>query len=117
MFEVSGSKFFAPLLIFSTTLILFLGCLYIENHPRIVSTLMQKRFQAPIFVDPFEENVFASRSAKLQQICQKYNLTEKKMWVNKFNYILCLNQYQFCYCPNAKVGTTTWMKRFMVHYC
>ena len=65
-----------------------------------------------------EQNfTMTDRKKLLTEICKKYNIsigTYSNITVNRF--IMCINPYQLCFCPNAKTGTTTWMQRIMVIY-
>ena len=83
------------------------------------------------------EEMMQVRRQTVSEMCQKFNLTNTDIQIHKKSeYILCVNQFkvrkwnelssldtcfsvisylQLCYCPNAKVGSTTWMRRFMVH--
>ena len=65
-----------------------------------------------------EQNfTMTDRKKLLTEICKKYNIsigTYSNITVNRF--MMCINPYQICFCPNAKTGTTTWMQRIMVIY-
>ena len=53
-----------------------------------------------------KEKLMEFRQERLVDVCQKYNLTTKKLWVKKFSYILCLNDFQvFYYLEKTKTKT------------
>ena len=93
-------------------------------------------------VSTIQEAIFESRRQKIIEVCKKYKMNTGKPSSEIFDTILCFSKYQvsipiynvlqiftqvyflaengfflcfqFCYCPNSKTGTTTWMHHFMV---
>ena len=62
-----------------------------------------------------QKYIMHERKQLLKEICEKYSISVgpySNITVNRF--MLCLNPYQICFCPNAKTGTTTWMQKIMV---
>lgn len=59
------------------------------------------------------EKLFELRKEKVTEVCKKYKMNTGKPLSNIFDSILCFSKYQFCYCPNSKTGTTTWMNHFL----
>ena len=65
------------------------------------------------------EKTNKNRIKLVNNICQKYKLeTENSNLSTKvFNkQIVCLNAQKICYCPVAKIGTMTWMHKFLVFF-